>query len=313
MRNFKKLVKMTQKEMKGYLKKVLMKYYKDVIVDNGYVLAKGDMPIMITAHMDTVHKSKVRNIDIDKSQGKTYISSPQGIGGDDRCGIWVAIELIKRGWKPYVLFCEDEEIGRVGAQKFCSTENGDVLSEMKYIIELDRKGKNEVVFYDCGNKDFQKYIIDKTGYKLDQGSYSDITTLSPHGDVASVNISVGYYAQHTLNEVVVFEEMKNTIGVIEKLFVDEPNVEKFDFQEVQWSYPYGIVGLNAYKKGKAMGWYDDYDNGTYFEIEYLDDEGKTQYFATEAENYDEAIGKWLQHEPTLSFAGSFIDVFEYWN
>lgn len=324
MKNFKKIVRMKQKALKDYLKRIVFKKYKDIITGDGYLYCKGNIPIMLTAHMDTVHKETVKNITTAKQEGFTVLSSPQGIGGDDRCGIWIIMEIIKRGYRPHVLFCEDEEIGRVGAKKFCETKLSNVLKEMKYIIELDRKGYNEAVFYDCGNADFQEYICKTTEYKFDYGSYSDICELSPKGDVASVNLSVGCYKCHTLDEYVVFEEMAYTVNVVEKLLMDEPNVNKFDFQEVVSEYD-DWYWLSAYKKSNKKAksqvykYYDSYDYDPYdaydelqrcFEVEYTKN-GKTEYYSTTALSMDEAIGMWLQNEPKLNFSDNFVDIFEY--
>ena len=43
--------------------------------------------------------------------------SPQGIGGDDRCGVWMILQILRTA-NCHVLFCEDEEVGCVGAKKF---------------------------------------------------------------------------------------------------------------------------------------------------------------------------------------------------
>ena len=70
----------TQTELFALIKSM----YKGAFVKNGsYILVKGDAPIMLLAHMDTVHKTPVK--DICTSKDGNIIMSPQGIGGDDRC------------------------------------------------------------------------------------------------------------------------------------------------------------------------------------------------------------------------------------
>lgn len=303
MTRFTKIAKMHKDNLKGYLDSILQKKYDTVYNGDGYLFAIGQIPVLVTAHMDTVHKDLVKKVNTTKYKGKTYINSPQGIGGDDRCGIWVILELLKKGYRPYVLFCEDEEIGRVGAKKFCKTELKEILKECKYFIELDRKGYNEAVFYDCGNEGFQKYICDTTGFELDYGSYSDISELSPETDIASVNISVGYYDQHTLKEIVVYEEMANTVSVVEKLFADIDNVKQFDYQEKTYRYydGWGVVG------NRPLSFSDNF----YFEIVFVNNEGKEDYYGCEATSIAEATGKWIISNPDLSYSKNFLDYFVY--
>ena len=69
--------------------------------------------------------------------------SPQGIGGDDRAGVYMILEIIKQA-NCHVLFCEDEEIGDIGAKKFVKSN---MPLPVYYIIELDRQRHNDAVYY----------------------------------------------------------------------------------------------------------------------------------------------------------------------
>ena len=193
------LCKLTQNELKDMLpKKLLESGYKDVISSDGFIYARGEMPILLTAHMDTVHKIPVIDFyEYVDAKGNHIISSPQGIGGDDRCGVYMILEIIKE-YKPYILFCEDEEIGGIGSGKFCRTDFIDELEDMKFLIELDRANEKDAVFYDCDNKEFTKFIEDTTGFVETWGTFSDISNLAPQCNVAAVNLSCGYYHAHQL-------------------------------------------------------------------------------------------------------------------
>ena len=95
--DFISLCKMTQNELKNFLPKRLEEAgYTDVVVDDGFIYARGDIPYLVTAHMDTVHKEPVKDFYefVDKN-GNHILSSPQGIGGDDRCGIYMILDIIK--------------------------------------------------------------------------------------------------------------------------------------------------------------------------------------------------------------------------
>lgn len=291
MKLFKQIVKLDQYTLKDSLYAVLCKYYTDVVNGDGYLYAKGS-DIMVTAHMDTVHEKTVRKIKVYKKEDKTIIWSPQGIGGDDRCGIWIILRILSRTeLRPTILFCEDEEIGRVGAKKFTKAYP-DFAKELRYIIELDRKGKDEAVYYECGNEDFYDYIEGVTGFNHDYGSYSDITELCEKGDIAGVNLSVGYYDQHTLQETVVFEEMESSLMTTITLLEDEDD-RRFDHQPIQY-------------KPNVYGWYDQMN---IFEVVFNGKDGEDIYYV-ECEDEMVAMYYFFKENPDRCY-NDIIDVYSW--
>lgn len=194
---------------------------------NSYVLVHGDAPVLLIAHLDTVHKEPVRQIC--KTHNSNILMSPQGIGGDDRCGVYGIITAYERSAvKPWLLFTCDEEIGGVGASQFClKHEKGKLpkeLDALKLIIELDRKGKSDAVFYDCDNPEFEKYIIGK-GFKTEFGSFSDISVIAPELGVAAVNLSSGYYNAHSLHEYINRKHLNATVRRVVDIIADAVNPE----------------------------------------------------------------------------------------
>ena len=155
------------------------------ISDDGFVYAAGEVPVLLVAHMDTVHK---RTPDIIcMSEDKSIMMSPYGIGGDDRCGITMILEIIKE-LRCHVLFTEDEEIGGVGAGKFCASG---IKPKINFIIEFDRAHERDAVYYELDNEVFAE-TVEKYGFKRDYGSYSDIVDIAPVLGCAAVNLSCGY-------------------------------------------------------------------------------------------------------------------------
>ena len=300
---FTKICKMTQEKLKRVLMGELSFYYPVVINEDGFLYAKGTEPVLLTAHMDTVHKVPVKKVVSKNSKGKTILSSPQGIGGDDRCGIFMILEILRTtDYRPSILFCEDEEIGGVGSAKFCKTGFVEELKELKFFIELDRCNANDVVFYDCGNKDFQKFVEDTTGFETNFGSFSDISHLSPATDVASVNISCGYYKQHTLEEYVVYEEMMDAIKATIKLIEVCGDVNQFDYQEVKYSSKYNWYYDDFYTpstKSKEVMYG--------MEFSYYDKDNNEVWDYVDGDNEMECLGRFLFEHPTLSYD----DVLEY--
>ena len=231
------LLKLRDTELKEYLYKHLKEIGMDPVSSDGYLYAKGDIPILLVSHMDTVFDNPPEELLYSAEEGIIY-SPTSGIGGDDRCGVYGILEILKE-CKPHVLFTEDEEIGCIGAMKAVSSlEEPDV----KYIIELDRKGNNDCVFYDCANKKFIDYVK-SFNFCLREGSFSDICILSGAWDIASVNLSCGYYNEHTNFEYINFNELTNNIERVKHMLNDHINANYFSYEENKSSY---IARLSAH-------------------------------------------------------------------
>lgn len=227
----------TQEELKARLEKILIDKYgkQNVINEDGFLYAKGTHPVLLVAHLDTVHKKPPRDIYVNLSQ--TRMLASEGIGGDDRCGVIIILDIIEK-YKCSVVFCEDEEIGGVGATKFGDM---DYNIDVNYAVEFDRKGNNDYVFYKDANGDFEEHIK-KFGFKEANGSFSDISSIAVDYKIEAVNISSGYYNPHTTNEYVDFEDMED-ITKRAMLMIGTPT-EKFEYVE---DLPFGQTSFtNSY-------------------------------------------------------------------
>lgn len=295
------ICKLSQTNLKEILVTEMLKYYKasDIIDDAGFLYIRGSN-ILLTAHMDTVHKEPVKQVVVEKHEGKTIVSSPQGIGGDDRCGIYMILEILQMTeLRPTIIFCEDEEVGGVGSNKFCKSDYIYELTEIKFAVELDRANANDLVYYDCGNEEFMEFCSKVTGYKTAYGTFSDICHFSPELDVASVNISCGYYNQHTTKEYVVIEEMAISISKVIKLLEKENEVTKFDYQELFYNYGY----KNYYGNQYGGGFHDWYES-TYYELMITyrtEGKGAMGIIVTSGYSYEECIGSFLIEHPDVRY------------
>ena len=136
---------------KQLFKRLCKKFKGKTLISKGnFILVHGQAPVMLVAHMDTVHEQPVRDICL--SDDGNILMFPQGIGGDDRCGYFALCKIYRLSKiKPWLLFFCDEEVGGLGAKKFCLAHQQhqlpNELDNLKFIIEIDRKGKNDAVFY----------------------------------------------------------------------------------------------------------------------------------------------------------------------
>ena len=219
----KKLFKLLCKKFKG----------KSIFSKGNFILVRGTAPVMLVAHLDTVHTEPVKQICA--SDDGNILMSPQGIGGDDRCGVFALVKIYQAAQvKPWLLFCCNEEIGGLGAQHFCLAHSQGLLPKeldsLKFIIEVDRKGKNDAVFYDCDNLDFEDYIVSK-GFQTAFGSFSDISLIAPELGIAAVNLSSGYYNAHTFHEYINVAELHETIRRVSEIIAEVSDLPRFEYIE----------------------------------------------------------------------------------
>lgn len=302
-KQFEKICKMTQSEAKKYVAKKLAKTHDNVVVADGFVFARGTFPVLLVAHLDTVHKDTVRKIVYDRFNNR--MSSPQGIGGDDRCGIYMILEIIKK-YNCSVLFCEDEEIGGVGANKFIKSEFLHDLS-VRYIVELDRKGSADAVFYRCGNDDFEDFVCAEH-FKSAWGTFSDISVIAPAMGVAAVNLSSGYYNAHTTNEYVALDEVDANIGYVCNILERTPE-KTFEYVAVVYTYSSYAGGYNGTDYSSLYSAYDadtvyaddDEDDADYWVVEFTDIDGATQWDYVWAFTEAEALGKFIQKHQFVTY------------
>ena len=227
------LIGVSQMSLQNILYKFLKQNYKDVTYNKDYLITEGDIPIALVAHMDTVFKTPATEVFYDKR--KNVMFSPQGAGFDDRAGIFAIIQIIKAGFRPHIIFTTDEEIGGVGAYELSFQPCP--FKDLRYIIELDRRGANDCVFYECDNENFEKYI-EKFGFITSYGTYTDICELGPAWKIAGVNLSIGYRDEHSVSEILFVGQMLDTIEKVKKM-LSEKDIPTFKF----------IPGVSYYYNG----------------------------------------------------------------
>ena len=112
-----------------------------------------------------------------------------------------------------MLFCEDEEIGAVGARVF---DQSGIRPKVNFIVELDRRGRNDAVFYGCCNLEFTSFV-EQFGFREAMGSFSDISIIAPGLETAAVNISAGYYEEHTRYEYIDLKHMMMNVRRVTRM------------------------------------------------------------------------------------------------
>jgi len=200
------------------------------IKDGNIIVTKGRIGVneyfpTVCCHIDTVFNTTdsgvINVLREDHKKGEFIYSSPTGIGGDDKCGIFSCLQLLKKEKSIKAIFFSGEEIGMVGANNIDLEEFDDV----GYLIELDRKGGNDIIMIHYGKNMvspvfLQKIenLLTKEGYKQAEGIGTDVSSLQERGlDISAVNISCGYYNPHLVSEFIKYSEVLNGISLAEKM------------------------------------------------------------------------------------------------
>jgi di/tripeptidase len=191
----------------------------------------------VISHTDTVHNIDTINIreeNLTNAQHQLKLSlkaynnegRPTGIGGDDKCGVFACLTLLKE--LPYLkaAFFVSEETGCHGSKK----ADPDFFSNVGYGIQFDAP-ENWMITEQCyGNVLFDRNsdFFEKCDKVLTEGMvnedmrymihpYTDVYALRNLFDFSCINFSIGYYDYHTPNEYVVIEDVFNGIEMGRKM------------------------------------------------------------------------------------------------
>jgi putative aminopeptidase FrvX len=233
-------------------------YYRDEMM-NIYAtkgeLSEGEFYPMFIAHTDTVHAKvdkivvKEENLIRPSTFGKqfnkqmvpclkayTEDNKATGIGGDDKCGIFICLELLKSLDKVKIGLFVSEETGCHGSSK-CDES---FLNDVGYITQYDAPGNHLVTeicsgvrLFDRDGEFFNKVLpVIKNSFGdevlVQSHPYTDISQLKKKSDVSCINISCGYYHMHTTQEFISIEDVKNAIE-IGKNMVDTLGLKKYEY------------------------------------------------------------------------------------
>lgn len=237
---FERLVSLSQNGLHKTMAAYLKSKYEKVIIHEKYIVAIGEIPIALVAHMDTVFKYPVDNMYYDQRKGVLW--SPEGLGADDRAGIFAILQILKTGLRPSVILTTDEEIGGLGASALAAEPCP--IPNLKYMIQLDRRGTNDCVFYNCYNPQFIDYV-ESFGFLEKWGTFTDISILMPAWKVCGVNLSVGYEDEHSVSEVLFIKPLFSTIAKVRKM-LQESEIPTFEYEELQahWYKSWNKISTN---------------------------------------------------------------------
>ncbi len=243
------------------LKKMNVPYEKDEI-GNIYNLRRKNLPIL-NAHMDSVQDSFDYSLaPFAKIRGNNIISGYGVIGGDDKCGLFIILELLKTHEFNFIITVQ-EEVGLIGIKHFLSKKENDI-SEFPWALTLDRRGNDDIICdnNDYGTRAFENDLVKigaKFGYSPGTGTCSDADEISEF--ISCANISVGYYDAHNKTEFVILDDLKNALDYTAAC-IEELGDKKYEKPEKTFSY-YAYEQLFYEDEIYGYGYSDDKKNASY--------------------------------------------------
>lgn len=197
---------------------------------------KSDVYPCITAHMDSVqpHEKYIKNgklldvieltVNVTNSETKEkelctkVYAEGVGLGCDDKCGIAIALSMIKKLDILKCAFFVEEEVGCLGSA-FLDYE---FFSNVGYVIGYDSPEVNRAAHTCSGvqlfTKEFHekhiKDICEKWGVtKFYSEPYTDVKNIREDIPVQCMNFGSGYYNMHSPLEYCILEHMDNACGM----------------------------------------------------------------------------------------------------
>ena len=191
----------------------------------------------VISHTDTVHPIDTINVTemmLENAQGVLKPSlkafndsgSPTGIGGDDKCGVFACLSLLKELPNLKAAFFVAEETGCHGSK----VADSKFFENVGYGIQFDAP-ENWMITEKCFGQilfDRDTEFFTKVDKVLTEGMiteqmqymvhpYTDVYALRSKFDFSCINFSIGYYDYHSPNEYVVIEDVFNGIEMGKKM------------------------------------------------------------------------------------------------
>lgn len=255
----------------------------------------------VTSHMDSVQKGhvpyilkgqklQIQSVDIkdkinDATKSKIYVRH-MGVGGDDKCGILVSLDLFKYFDKLKAVFFVEEEIGCKGSEK----ADISFFDDVGYVIGWDSPEVNRNCWSSGGKKLFtydfyekhMKEVCDNNGRTLFYSEpFTDVRELRGKVDIACMNFGSGGYNAHMKDEYAILDDIDVSIKFGKEL-IEKLGLNRYAIPKNLSSYSYKIA-----EDKKLVP--DDFNNEDDNEkLRSLGDRNKySDYYGVKDNDYDE--------------------------
>lgn len=208
------------------LRKLKLDYQIDAVGNILVVKGKTNLYPCVVSHMDTVHNfvpdfRVYKDIDDDDVLFAMNGKQRVGIGGDDKCGVFACLYLLKTMPQIKVVFFSREENGCKGSTNI----NKEFFVDCRYLIQLDRRGSGDFIQTYWGNKTVSHEFSSEIGvmkkkykYRNKIGTVTDVMKLwNNKVGVSCINLSCGYYNPHTESEYISIKDLWHSVKFTEEI------------------------------------------------------------------------------------------------
>ena len=181
----------------------------------------------VVAHLDQVQRNHPRDFRAIETRDIIFGYSARehsfcGLGADDKNGIIICLEAIKKYDFMKIVFFKEEETGCQGS----SHAEMKFFDDCRFVIQCDRRGNSDLIttigYSDlCSEKFIQDIDPENWGYKEETGMMTDVEALKEHGlSVSALNMSCGYYNPHTDEEITVKRDLEKCWKFVQHIIED---------------------------------------------------------------------------------------------
>ena len=196
----------------------------------------------IAAHLDEVHQAREKGYEVLVIRDEFIIGFNSGkrefngIGADDKNGIWVCLKCLEKYDNLKCVFFVGEEQGCIGSRQ----ADMKFFDDCRFVLQCDRKGNSDFInrIYGgslCSSQFLKDANLEEHGYKEENGMQTDVRTLRDRGlEISCANISCGYYYPHTPHEMTNIEDLKKCRTLVEHIIENCREVYTYKEERPQW-------------------------------------------------------------------------------
>ena len=262
-----------EKKIKRFVRKYVAEnvYGANIIEyrDGNIYIVKGESETYpcVVAHLDQVQKDRSQDFRAIETEDVIFGFSKssnrmEGLGADDKNGVWVALKCLEEFDVIKVAFFVGEEVGCIGSGR----AELEFFKDCRFIVQADRKGASDIITSISGricSADFERDVDAALfGYTPTSGLITDVLELSERGvGLSCINLSCGYYQPHTNEEYTIKKDLINCLNLVRYIITNCVDVYPHKYED-GYSYHYGGYGYYGSGYGSYSGIYGSYGKYT---------------------------------------------------
>jgi len=237
-------------------------------------LEEGEFYPCVTSHMDTVQDKakpyalagaelplrtrRVKSTVSDEYRHEIFVDG-QGIGADDKLGVYISLQLVKHFDKIKAAFFVEEEIGMLGSKDL----DKDFFNDVAYVVGWDSPDLIRAAWKCAGVQMFTakffneklEPVVKRWGFAAKDfrsEPFTDVCQIREKTDIMCMNFGNGGYEAHGSKEYLIIEHVDHALGMGIDIIQTIGNKEQFKFTKKTYSYDRTSSGI-----GKSENDYDD--------------------------------------------------------